>query len=102
MAMPTSSVLYVEATNFMLNSHYVFAHTGRGKKALAERYLLVWLGSMLLNGGGTNLLTWLVGGARYFVIVKCMVALAVAFGFNYPLQRGWVFRQKMRTEEIDQ
>lgn len=89
-------------TNFMLNSHYVFAHTGRGKKALAERYLLVWLGSMLLNGGGTNLLTWLVGGARYFVIVKCMVALAVAFGFNYPLQRGWVFRQKMRAKEIDQ
>ena len=88
-------------TNFMLNSRYVFSQTGRGKKALAERYLVVWIGSMLLNGGGTNLLTWLAGGKSYFVIVKCLVALAVAFGFNYPLQRGWVFRQKIIKAEND-
>lgn len=86
-------------TNFTLNSHYVFSHTGRGKKALAERYLVVWIGSMLLNGGGTNLLTWLAGGKSYFVIVKCLVAVAVAFGFNYPLQRGWVFRQKTMVKD---
>ena len=86
-------------TNFTLNCQYVFSHTGRGKKSLAERYLVVWTGSMLLNGGGTNLLTWLVGGTRYFVIVKCLVALAVAFGFNYPLQRGWVFKHKTMSEE---
>ncbi len=88
-------------TNFTLNSRYVFSQTGRGKKALAERYLVVWIGSMLLNGGGTNLLTWLAGGKSYFVIVKCLVALAVAFGFNYPLQRGWVFRQKIIKAEND-
>lgn len=88
-------------TNFMLNSRYVFSQTGRGKKALAERYLVVWIGSMLLNGGGTNLLTWLAGGKSYFVVVKCLVALAVAFGFNYPLQRGWVFRQKIIKAEND-
>ncbi len=82
-------------TNFTLNSHYVFSQTGRGKKSLAERYLVVWLGSMLLNGGGTNLLTWLMGGKSYFVIVKCLVAVTVAFGFNYPLQRRWVFRRKI-------
>lgn len=69
-------------TNFMLNSRYVFSQTGRGKKALAERYLVVWIGSMLLNGGGTNLLTWLAGGKSYFVVVKCLVALA---GFRLQL-----------------
>ena len=57
-------------TNFTLNCQYVFSHTGRGKKSLAES-----------------------------VIVKCLVALAVAFGFNYPLQRGWVFKHKTMTEE---
>lgn len=88
-------------TNFLLNCQYVFSKTGRGKKTLAERYFVVWTGSMLLNGGGTNLLTWLVGGSRYFVFVKCAVALTVAFGFNYPLQRGWVFRQKTITAEED-
>lgn len=51
------------------------------------------------HGGGTNLLTWLAGGKSYFVIVKCLVALAVAFGFNYPLQRGWVFRQKTMVKD---
>ena len=82
------------AVNFTLNSQYVFSKTGRAKQSLAVRYLLVWLGSMFLNGCGTNLLTWLVGGKSYFVFVKALVALCVAFCFNYPLQRGWVFRKR--------
>lgn len=80
-------------TNFTLNSHYVFARTGRGVKSLAVRYFMVWVGSMLLNGGGTNAITGIVG-AQYFVLVKCAVALIVAFCFNYPLQRNFVFRKK--------
>ncbi len=81
-------------TNYFLNIRYVFNKTGRGGRSLALRYLCVWTGSLVLNGGGTNLLTWLVGGKSYFVIVKCVVAVFVAFCFNYPLQRGWVFRKK--------
>ncbi len=81
-------------TNYFINIRYVFNKTGRGGGRLALRYLCVWTGSLILNGGGTNLLTWLVGGKSYFVIVKCVVAMCVAFCFNYPLQRGWVFRQK--------
>lgn len=80
-------------TNFMLNSRFVFSKTGRRKRNLALRYLTVWLGSMMLNGGGTNAITYLVG-ARYFIVVKCVVALCVAFCFNYPLQRTFVFRKK--------
>lgn len=78
-------------TNFLLNSHYVFADTGRRTRSLALRYFIVWGGSMLLNGGGTNALTWLAGGRDYFIIVKCVVALLVAVLFNYPLQRTFVF-----------
>lgn len=80
-------------TNFMLNSRLVFTKTGRGVKSLAWRYLLVWFGSMALNGGGTNTITTIIG-AKYFVIVKCCVALIVAFCFNYPLQRNFVFKKK--------
>lgn len=85
-------------TNFMLNSHFVFSKTGRRTRSLAIRYLMVWLGSMTLNGGGTNFITYLVG-AKYFVIVKCVVALCVAFCFNYPLQRTFVFRKKSDTAD---
>ena len=84
-------------TNFTLNSRLVFAHTGRGVKALALRYLMVWIGSMMLNGGGTNLITAILG-AHYFIIVKCAVAVVVAFCFNYPLQRNFVFKKKTTLE----
>lgn len=80
-------------TNYLINIRYVFTKTGRSGGSLALRYLCVWTGSMILNGGGTNLLTWLVGGKSYFIIVKSMMAVCVAFCFNYPLQRGWVFRK---------
>lgn len=80
-------------TNFTLNSRFVFSKTGRGVRTLAMRYMMVWLGSMLLNGGGTNAITSIIG-AKYFIIIKCIVAVMVAFGFNYPLQRGFVFKKK--------
>ncbi len=81
-------------TNYFINVRYVFNKSGRKGGRLALRYMCVWTGSLILNGGVTNLLTWLVGGKSYFIIVKCIVAMCVAFCFNYPLQRGWVFRQK--------
>ena len=86
-------------TNFLLNSRFVFAKTGRRTRSLAMRYFLVWSGSMLLNGGGTNAITYLLG-ARYFVLVKCCVAVCVALCFNYPLQRAFVFRKKATCEEL--
>lgn len=79
--------------NFTLNSRYVFSHTGRRVRSLAMRYLMVWTGSMILNCGVTNTVTWLLG-TQWFVAVKCLVALCVAFGFNYPLQRTFVFSEK--------
>ena len=86
-------------TNFLLNSRFVFAKTGRRTRSLALRYFLVWSGSMLLNGGGTNAITYLLG-ARYFVLVKCCVAVCVALCFNYPLQRAFVFRKKTTWDEL--
>lgn len=87
-------------TNFFLNRKFVFSKTGRGVSTLALRYFTVWLGSMMLNGGGTNVITSLVG-ANYFVLIKCAVALIVAFGFNYPLQRGFVFKKRQAAEDED-
>lgn len=85
-------------TNCVVNTKLVFDKTGRRARSIAMRYLLVWTGSMLLNGGGTNLVTWLLG-ARYFVFVKATIAILVAVSFNYPLQRMFVFRVKKSEDE---
>jgi putative flippase GtrA len=78
-------------TNCSINYKYVFKNSGRKKKSVFMRYLLVWSGSLMLNGGGTILITsWL--GEKYFIIVKSCMALAVALSFNYPLQRIFVFK----------
>lgn len=80
-------------TNCCINYRYVFRQSNRKKKQVAWRYFLVWVVSLTLNGGGTNLITNHVG-ARYFIIVKCLMALLVAIFINYPAQRKFVFKEK--------
>lgn len=84
--------------NCCINSKFVFRHTGRNARSIALRYLVVWLGSMTLNGGGTNLATYLIG-SRYFIIIKAVIACMVALLFNYPLQRRFVFKNKQQAKK---
>lgn len=78
-------------TNGCINYRFVFKPSNRSKTTIAWRYTLVWLGSMLLNAGGTNAITSLLGPS-YFIIVKSVIAFIVALAFNYPLQRYFVFK----------
>jgi hypothetical protein len=55
------------------------------------RYLSV-VGSMLLNGGGTNLVTYMLG-AKYFIIVN-RASPGCGPCFNYPLQRALSLKSK--------
>ena len=77
-------------TNCCLNYRYVFKNTRRNKKSIALRYFMVWSGSLILNGGGTDLITYLIG-ENYFIIVKCIISIFVALLWNYPGQRKFVF-----------
>jgi putative flippase GtrA len=54
-------------TNCCINYRYVFKNTRRNKKSIALRYFMVWSGSLVLNGGGTDLVTYLIG-ENYFII----------------------------------
>ncbi|WP_375417180.1 GtrA family protein [uncultured Hymenobacter sp.] len=77
--------------NFYLGRHYVFGAGRQGLPGQATRYLLVWLGSLLLNTGGVYLL---VQGLRLpYLLSKIGVSLLVGFGFNYVLQQKFVFRK---------
>lgn len=78
-------------TNFYLGRHLVFKATQQRARLQGVRYLVVWLGSMLLNAGGVYLLTELLH-ANY-LLSKVAVSLVVGIGFNYFMQLYFVFKQ---------
>jgi putative flippase GtrA len=78
------------ATNFLMNRHWSFSATHDVWHRQAVRYAIVSGGSLLLNTFGV----W--GVTEFFHIHYSIsviaVSLLVGFAYNYPLQRGWVFR----------
>ncbi len=90
--------------NCCINYGWVFHAEGVKKKHVAMKYLLVWGGSILLNTWGTYLLTeWLTGMKwlnhllgyyvdNVFILSKVIVAVLVAFFWNYQMQRTFVYR----------
>jgi putative flippase GtrA len=82
-------------TNFALGRHWVFpAGLADGPRHQAARYALVALGSLGLNTLGELALN---GGAHVqYVVARLFVSALVSLGWNYPLQRRWVFAPRAR------
>lgn len=78
--------------NFYINRYWSFhAETGKQYKQLL-RFSFVVLGSVLMKSYGTHFLTT-ISGIDY-KITRLMVDAVVAFGFNYPLQKYWIFNKR--------
>lgn len=75
--------------NCSVNYRWVFTAQRMGKVQIAMRYLLVWVGSILLNTLFTYLVTEFVGIS--YIIAKVAVAVMVAILWNYKMQRSYVF-----------
>lgn len=90
--------------NCVINYRWVFHSKDCKKTHVALKYLFVWGGSILLNTWGTFALTewfkgmtWVNGLLGYyvddlFILSKIIVAVLVAFFWNYHLQRIFVYR----------
>jgi putative flippase GtrA len=78
-------------TNFTLGRYLVFEAAEQQAPAQGVRYLLVWLGSMLLNATGVYLCTQVLH--VNYVLSKIVVSLLVGIGFNYFLQVHFVFKK---------
>ncbi len=78
-------------TNFYLGRHMVFQAAQHDARMQGVRYFLVWLGSMLLNASGVYLFTQVLH--VNYVSSKIAVSLLVGIGFNYFLQRDFVFKK---------
>jgi len=75
--------------NFIIGRHWVFKAANSGARKQAWRYLLVWAGNLLLNVSGLYLLTKLAG--LHYILAKLVTSILVAVGWNYPLQKRFVF-----------
>ena len=77
-------------TNFFLGRHWVFSSTQNKISHQAFRYFLVATGSMILNTLGVYLLTEFT--SLNYIFSKIIVAVLIAFTFNFLLQKHFVFK----------
>ncbi len=89
--------------NCCINYQFTFHAKGQSVKAVSVKYFLVWTGSLLLNMYGTTGLAsllshweWLLGlGFKpdgIFAASRLTASLAVSWGWNFVLQRNFVYR----------
>lgn len=75
--------------NFILGRHWIFQATHAPPASQAGRYALVSFGGLLLNTAGVHFLASVE--RVHYVAARLMVAIAVSFFWNYPMQRNLVF-----------
>ena len=77
--------------NFLINRYWSFGSTQTSVGSQLWKFILVVIGSITLKSLGIHLLVdiWHV----HFLISKAIVEIIVSLGFNYTLQRFWVFRK---------
>ncbi len=77
-------------TNFSMGRHWVFKGGERERNIQLFRYALVWTGYLVLATTGVYLLTHF--SHFNYLVSKVLVSLFLAIGYNYPLQKRFVFK----------
>ena len=87
--------------NCVINYKWAFATKDCQFKWVFFKYILVWIGSFILNVGGVYLLVefmqnnthlWEKASGFYLIIAKVIVSIIVSVGWNYVLHRYFVFQ----------
>ncbi|MGJ1287147.1 GtrA family protein [Sphingobacterium spiritivorum] len=76
--------------NFTLNRYWAFKKSDSPVGNQIWKFILVVLGSIFLKSEGTPLVSNLLH--IDYKIGRLAVEVIVSLGFNYPLQRFWVFK----------
>lgn len=79
--------------NYSINRYWSFAGNNEGAQQQIGKFIIVVIGSILLKSGGTTLLTEVL--FIDYKVSRLITDAVVSFGFNYVLQRWWVFRGQM-------
>ncbi len=76
--------------NFSMNRSWVFQANDQKIYLQAIKYILVWIGNLVLVSGGVFVFTHYVGLS--YLVSKIIVSLTVGIGYNYVLQKKFVFK----------
>ena len=76
--------------NFLIGRHWVFRSMTASYFQQGKKYFLAWTGNLFLNAFGVYVLT--KHAAVHYIIAKVMTSLSVAIGYNYPIQKKYVFK----------
>jgi putative flippase GtrA len=75
--------------NFSINRYWTFKRTDVASRSQLQKFIVVVIGSILLKSSGTWLLTTMLN--LDYRISRLCIDLLVSFGFNFTMQRYWVF-----------
>lgn len=78
--------------NFFICRLWAFKAADGAVYHQGKRYFITWAGNLLLNAGGLYLLIH-HAGIKY-MLAKVITSLTVAFAYNYPLQKKYVFKKE--------
>lgn len=84
--------------NFSINRYWTFNNRTVSKTRQLRRFIFVVLGSIALKSSGTYLLTELLH--LDYKISRICIDAVVSLGFNYTLQKYWVFRHEKVPESV--
>ena len=77
--------------NFLINRYWSFGNTDKSISSQLWKFILVVIGSISLKSLGIYLLVdywhW------HFLLSKLIVEIIVSLGFNYNMQKYWVFKK---------
>jgi putative flippase GtrA len=82
-------------SNFLLGRHWIFSADDGHAGDQAWRYVLVSATSLGLNAGGEYILHDRLG--IHYLLARVIVASIVSVGWNYPVQRSFVYRRSTVT-----
>jgi len=77
-------------THFLISRNWVFSAQEKKWTGQLSRYLLVWIGNLILNVSGLYLLVHFAG--MNFMLAKIVIAISIAVFYNYVLQKRFVFK----------
>ena len=77
------------AINFALGRRWVFDSREKGVSLQLIKYIIIWCGNLFLTTFGVFVVAHYVGLS--YIISKIIVAVVVGIGYNYMLQKKFVF-----------
>jgi putative flippase GtrA len=76
--------------NFKLSRRWVFDAQHLKVSTQLYKYIVVWIGNLLLNTWGVFMVTHFFHVS--YIISKLLVSMVVGYGYNYTLQKKFVFK----------